>query len=297
MADETKSRKVTTSGPVRDVNELRLAHEFTPTALEQVVANVPWRNAIDVYAWGLGIVGTSILPTLWKLYAISGQCRVLVAKHILAVSGATSNSPETFVMGARNIVCDRFEVTVKQAPLVGGAAPPIASTPSKVSVTGYGVEPTGAPRGFPNPPLVSVLTRPPGASQFGGEFGGGAIRFFDKQVITNDNISQAPALLIEISGFSTALSTRWIHLFGTWPSPADGSAAAQYIIQVPAGASFSYAPTGGEFFPHDWGDVTLFNAANTLGPGLTYAVSTTPFVVTRELVGTMGIDVAYYGVP
>jgi len=290
-------KKSEVSGPVRGVHELRLSHDFVPTPLEQVVANVPWRACVDVYAWGLGIVGTQLLPTDWKLYAISGQVRVLVAKNMLAVSGATSSSPETFVMGARNIICDRFEVTVKQSKLAAAAVPPIATTKSMVCVSGYGAEPTGPPKGFPNPPLISVLTRPPGVSEWGGEFGGGAIRFFDKQVITNDNISQAPALLIEVTGFSTAASTRWIHLFGSWPSPADGSAAAQYIIQVPANGSFSYAPTGGEFYPHDWGEVTLFNAAFTLGPGLTYAVSTTPFVLTRELVGTLGIDVAYYGVP
>lgn len=291
--------KTKTNEAVRGDSELRYANEFTVTAREQVVAHVPWRAAIDVWAWGYGVTGTQLIGTLWKLYAVSGQVRVLVAKNACQAGSAVviSASTDMLILGARNIVCDRFEVTVQQAPLTLAAVPPIATVPCKISVSGYGVEVNGPPRGFPNPPLLSGKTRPPGASIFGGEFGGGATRFMTKGVIDVSGLSQAPALLVEATGFSTAASTRFIHIFGVFPTPPDGDATAQYIIQVPAGGSFSYAPSGGEFYPQDFGDNTLYNAAGTAGPGISYAVSTTAFVLTRELVGTCAIDVAFYGVP
>jgi hypothetical protein len=298
VADE---RKTEVGGPIRGEHELRVSHEFAPNPQEEVVASVPWRASVDVYAWGLLQTGTQLMPSEWKLYAISGQVRVMVARNIMAIAPnlASVLGPDVYIMGERNIVCDRFEVTCRQLPFTVGG-PTIPSVPSKVCVTGFGVEPNGPPRGFPSPPIVNTKTRPPGVAQWGGEYGGGAIRRFDAPAtaVLGGLVSQGPALLVEASGFSTAASTRWVMLFPFFPvPPANGVSTFQYVIQVPAGASFSYTPSGGEFFPHDWGATTLYAAGFVAGPGLTYAVSTTPFVLTRELVDTMAIDLAFYGVP
>ncbi len=271
--------KTSVNEPIRGAHELRYANDFVVTSTEQEVANVPWRNALDVWVWGVGITGTDLVESNWRLYAVSGQVQTLIGRAVIS----QSPDPNAYIFGARNIVCDRFRITV-QGPILLGVAD--GSVPSKISVTAFGVEPSGPPRVFPTMP-PSTTSQPPNsrmapAAWFGGEYGGGAleVRFNGNTIAAN--IFSSVSLLVDVSGFSEAASNRYIMFFETFAVPADGSTASVYTIKVPAGGSFSWAPIGGRWFPS--GEPPIIPP---FSEGCSFAVSSTPFVLTRELVATI----------
>lgn len=90
-------------------------------------------------------------------------------------------------------------------------------------------------------------------------------------------VSTAPCALLEMFGYNKAADVRYIHVFNAVEAPLDGAETAVEVFQVPAGASFSWAP----LFPESF-DV-----------GLSWCASTDSVTLTRPDVADTRVSVAY----
>jgi hypothetical protein len=293
----TELTEMTTWGDKPATEGVRKDFDVVIGGIREVpIGTIEWRAAVDVYinipnadAFG----GSTMLGSFWKLYAVSGAARVVVAGNSSrpsSVSGGGFPIGDAYVLGARNVVCDHFELTV-QNPNGEVAAPGEPS--GRATILGWGTQingpPLGIPSGLPDPALSVdpvAITDPIQPKGGAGTWGTGtthdgphaaALANF-RGVVSSGN--RTGVVLVEMMGYTTAAGQNWIQIFdGNAPFvyPPNGTVA---LVDFPLSQNqgVAYTPQGGLRFRD----------------GILWAISSTPRTMTQVAGTTCWFDTSYY---